>query len=219
MDLGQYDAIVFGSNNAAYGPPQVAAVDAYIRGGGGAIFISDANFGSSWADASDSDQPFLDLLGLTANQDNGTYVLGDQPGELLVPDHPVLDGVSSFDGEGVTPVTVNDTLPDGVDITVLATAEGNVRRNNGTPGVNNERGSTTPATDDDAVLLVGTLGEGRFAWHFDRNTFFNANGAGTNINRFDNQTLGVNLVRYAAIPEPVALAPAALGLLALKRTR
>ena len=38
---------------------------------------------------------------------------------------------------------------------------------------------------------------------FDRNTFFNDNGAGTSINRFDNQQYAINLFRAAAGPLPV----------------
>ncbi len=197
MDLSQYDVIVFGSNNAAYGKAAVDAVEAYIRGGGGAIFISDANFGSSWADASNSDQPFVTRFGLTMNQDTGTYSLERSKGEFLVPDHPILAGVNRFDGEGVTPITVGTTLPEGVSVEILVKAKGNVRRNH-EPFGGNSRGPTTPATDQDAVLLTATIGDGRLVGHFDRNTFFNLNGAGTNITRFDNEQLAINMFKWAA---------------------
>ena len=205
MDLSQYDVIVFGSNNASYGQTAVDAVEDYIRGGGGAIFISDANFGSDWADASNSDQPFLSRFGLTMNQDNGTYSLQRSSGEFLVPDHPILAGVDRFDGEGVTPITVGTELPEGVEIEILALAKGSVRRNSGDFGSNNQ-GPTTSATDRDAVLLAATIGEGRLVGHFDRNTFFNLNGAGTDIHRFDNRELAVNLFRWVAVPEPTGTA-------------
>src|SRR3954471_2615916 len=53
MDLSKYDAIVFASNNAAYPRASVDAIQKYVQNGGGAMFISDANFGSSWRDAPD----------------------------------------------------------------------------------------------------------------------------------------------------------------------
>ncbi|MEM9754253.1 MAG: hypothetical protein AAF916_12850, partial [Planctomycetota bacterium] len=206
MDLSQYDTIIFGSNNATYDTADVNAVESYLRSGGGAVFISDANFGSNWADASNSDQPFLDRLGLTANQDRGTYSLTRNNGEFLVDDHPILEGVNQFDGEGVTPVTVNGTLPVGVAVEILARAEGQVRRNDGTSG--NFQGSSSNNTEDDAVLLAGTIDDGRFVWHFDRNTFFNLNGAGTNITRFDNARLATNILGFTTtpIPEPTSAA-------------
>ena len=221
MDLSGYDVIVFGSNNASYGPAAVDAVEDYIRGGGGAIFISDANFGSDWADASNSDQPFLSRFGLTMNQDNGTYSLQRASGEFLVPDHPILAGVDRFDGEGVTPITVGTVLPDGVEVEILALAKGSVRRNSGNLG-NDNQGPTTPATDRDAVLLAATIDEGRLVGHFDRNTFFNLNGAGTNINRFDNQELAIHLFQWVAVPEPTSAAlfgSATATLLLLKHRR
>jgi hypothetical protein len=194
MDLTAYDAIVMGSNNAVYTPAQVDAVEAYIRGGGGVIFISDANFGGNWADASNSDQQFLDRFGLIMNQDRGTYAIERANGELLVPDHPIFAGVDKFDGEGVTPISPG-TLAQGVSATILANAEGQVRLNNGTSG--NFQGSSRPATANDAALLVASAGPGRIIGHFDRNTFFNQNGAGTNINRFDNRQYALNLFAYA----------------------
>jgi len=219
MELDRYRVIVFGSNNARYTPAQVDAVDAYVRGGGGAIFISDANFGSDWADASDSDQPFLDRFGLTVNQDRGTYSLTRDDGEFRDPDHPILAGVDRFDGEGVTPITVNENLPAGVDVTILARAEGQVRRNQ-PPFGNRNAGPSTPAGPNDAALLAATVGLGRIVGHFDRNTFFNTNGAGTDLTRFDNAQLAANLFEWAAVPEPATaalLAPAALLLIHRRR--
>ncbi len=214
VNLSAYDVVVFGSNNAAYGTAAVDAVENYIRGGGGAIFISDANFGSDWADASNSDQPFLSRFGLTVNQDNGTYSLERSKGEFLVPDHPILAGVDKFDGEGVTPITVGATLPEGVSVEILAKAEGQVRRNVA-PFGNKNQGGTTAATDLDAALLVATIDQGRLIGHFDRNTFFNDNGAGTDITRYDNEQFAINMFTFAAVPEPGTLGVLGLGAAAL----
>ncbi|MEM6799253.1 MAG: dockerin type I domain-containing protein [Planctomycetota bacterium] len=201
LDLSVYDAIVFGSNNAVYTAAQIDAVEAYIRGGGGAIFISDANFGGSWADASNSDQQFLDRFGIIVHQDRGTYAISRSGGEFDVPDHPIFNGdgetpatiIDSFDGEGVTPVEVG-TLTTGVTATILANAEGQVRLNNGTGG--NNQGSSRAANAGDAALLVAEADSGKVVVHFDRNTFFNLNGAGTNINRLDNQQYALNLFGF-----------------------
>ena len=194
LKLSQYAVIVFGSNNASYDKPAVDVLENYLRAGGSAMFISDANFGGNWADASNSDQPFLDRLGLIANQDMGTYVLHRDKGDFVKPNHPILKGVNAFDGEGVTPVTVSKDLPEGVSIEILAHPKGDVRRNDQP----DKAGSKTAATKNDAVLAAGTIGKGRFIWHFDRNTFFNKGGAGSDITRFDNATLAVNLMKWAS---------------------
>ena len=44
-DLSVYDGTVFGSNNAVYNEAQMDAADRFVRGGGGALCISDAHFG------------------------------------------------------------------------------------------------------------------------------------------------------------------------------
>lgn len=194
LDLNQYDAIVLGSNNAVYDTAAIDAIEDYIRGGGAVLFISDANFGGNWADASNSDQQFLDRFGWTMNQDQGTYQITRSAGEFLVPDHPIFAGVNAFDGEGVTPIMVG-TPGIGVTETILARAEGNTRVNM-PPFGSNMQGGSRPTTANDAVLVVADVDDGRIAGHYDRNTFFNQNGAGTNINRLDNSQYAINLFSW-----------------------
>lgn len=192
LALTDYDAIVFGSNNAVYDTAAIDAIEGYVRGGGSTLFISDANFGGNWADASDSDQQFLDRFGLIAHQDQGTYSLFRSQGDYAVPDHPILNGVDRFDGEGVTPIRLG-TPTAGIDLTLLVGAEGNTRLNQA-PFGNQQQGpsrAANPATD--GVLVVGTADAGKVVGHYDRNTFFNQNGAGTSINRFDNKQYALNL--------------------------
>ncbi len=202
MTLDNYALIIFGSNNAAYPTAAVDAVESYVRNGGAALFISDANWGSDWDDASDSDQPFVGRFGWEMNQDNGTYRI--DASEYLDPTHPILRGVGAFDGEGVTPITVVDTTVPGVTTTILATAEGQVRRN-----TVDGQGPTSAATANDAALVVANAGSGRVAGHFDRNTFFNANGAGTWLMREDgplnNRLYARNLVRWLVFGDEPAV--------------
>ena len=196
INLSQYDVLVFGSNNAVYDTAAVDAFDDYIQAGGGALFISDANFGRDWADASDSDQQFLDRLGIEVHQDQGTYVVGNQAGEIRLPSHPIFSGVASFDGEGVSPFHIAQTIT-GVDVQLLAGAEG-ITRLNQPPFGGNSRGPSVNTGPADASVIAATLGNGRVVGHFDRNTFFNTNGAGTNITRFDNQLYAINLFGWLA---------------------
>ena len=197
LDLGIYDALVFGSNNAVYTTADVNAFDQYVLAGGSALFISDANFGSDWADAANSDQQFLDRIGVQVHQDRGTYVVGNSSGEILSPNHPILAGanpadlVTRFDGEGVSPFHLKKIVP-GVAVTLLAGAEGQTRLNQ-SPFGSKKQGPSRSTNSGDASAFAATYGSGRVVGHFDRNTFFNVNGAGTNITRFDNQQYALNL--------------------------
>ncbi|MEM9606229.1 MAG: hypothetical protein AAGA99_02335 [Actinomycetota bacterium] len=188
LTLTDYAVIVLGSNNATYTAAQVDALDAYVRAGGGVLFISDANFGGSWQDAPNSDQQFLDEYGIVVHQDTGTYSIDDS--DFVTPGHPILDGITEIDGEGVSPFDLGGAT---IDVTTLLAAEGQVRLN---PG--DAQGSTRAATADDAALWVSEVGSGRLAGHYDRNTFFNPGGAGTDITRFDNLDYALSLFTWLA---------------------
>ena len=70
-----------GSNNADYDTAGIDAIEEYVRSGDGVVFISDANWGSDWSDASTSDQQFVDRFGVILHQDQGTYSLLRSGGE------------------------------------------------------------------------------------------------------------------------------------------
>jgi hypothetical protein len=195
IDLSRYKLIVFGSNNATYPKASIDAIESFVRAGGGALFISDANFGSSYGDAPSSDQQFLDRFGLIMNQDKvGTPVMTRAGGDFVQSDHPILAGVNAFDGEGVS-VGVRSTPTAGVtpQVIVRATA-GSLTRNND----NATKGSDRAVTTLDGALIVAAAGLGRVAVAFDRNTFFNNNGTGTSLARFDNSRYAKNLFEWSA---------------------
>ncbi|MEM7549060.1 MAG: carbohydrate-binding protein [Bacteroidota bacterium] len=193
MDLDQYDVIVFGSNNATYGEAAVDSVIGYLKNGGSALFISDANFGADWNDASNSDNNFLSEIGWEMNQDRGTYNLTD----FLDPGHPILENVSIFGGEGVTPITVVDSTIAGVNTSILVRVPTN--QNVGRLTIGTNRGPSTASTPQDAVLVIAEVEQGRVAGHFDRNTFFNLNGAGgRDLNKLDHITYAINLFNWLA---------------------
>ena len=120
------------------------------------------------------------------NQDNGTYVLRRSSGDFNRPDHPIVAGVDAFDGEGVSPIVVQDAGD-------MVTRVQNSTRVNSPPFGNNNQGQTRPVGQFDGALAVLEPGLGRIIGHFDHNTFFNQNGASTSINRLDNLTYAINL--------------------------
>lgn len=187
LPLHRYRVVVLASNNARYQAAAAEHLARYVRDGGGALFISDANWGLSFDHAPSSDQLFLDHFGLVMNQDGGGFV------ELTVtdftePDHPILAGVRSITGEGVSPCT----LPEGSPARRLVAARAPIRRNTAPTG------PVTEPTERDASLAVVEVGHGRVACHFDRNTFFNANGGGSSLPLADNQRYARNLFAYLA---------------------
>src|SRR5688500_18203482 len=205
MDLTKYSAIVFASNNARYPRASADAIDAYVRNGGGAIFISDANFGSHWRDAPDSDQAFLARYGLIVNQDNGTYPLERAAGDFIVPTHPILRGVDVFDGEGVSPIVVPTVPPPDLFIQRVVGARNTTRNNDGVDPAENFSGSLRPVTAQDASLVTVNAGLGRVAAFFDRNTFFNEGGVGSQLSKNDNRQLALNLFEWASDATPPAV--------------
>ncbi|MEO1652645.1 MAG: Ig-like domain-containing protein, partial [Bacteroidota bacterium] len=193
LNLSQYAVIVFGSNNATYGSAAVDALMNYVNNGGAALFISDANFGSNWNDAPSSDNHFLSEIGWEMNQDQGTYNVNS----FEEPNHPILQGIGTIGGEGVSPITLKDNNVSGVSSTILVKVPSNknVRRITN----NTSQGPSTSSTDNDAVLIVAQVGQGRVAGHFDRNTFFNNNGAGgRDLNKLDHIAYAQNLFNWLA---------------------
>ena len=206
LDLSTVRVLVLGSNNQTYSAADVQTVTDFVFGGGGLLVISDANWGSNWGKAPSSDQPFLDPYGLTMNQDTSTYASRADQGDYLVPVSPVRSGpnltrdtsddVFVFDGEGVSPLTVGPT-PAGVRVQILARAENSIHVNDSAGS-----GSFRSAGPNDACLVAAYYGSGAVIGHFDRNTFFNTNGAGTNITRFDNTQHARNIFRFLSGPVP-----------------
>lgn len=191
IGLSRYAVVVFGSNNAVYNATDAALVAGYVRDGGGLLFMSDANWGTDWDKAPNSDQTFLTQFGLVMNQDGGGVVtIGVD--DFFVPDHPIFAGVDSFQGEGTSPCSLShDPLALATPI-LLAPTKGVVRRNSGVPG------PVEDSTENDASLTVVEYGRGRIACHFDRNTFFNENGAGTSLAGGANATYARNLFLWLA---------------------
>ena len=202
LPLSDYDIVVFGSNNADYDAESAQLLADWVCSGGAALFISDANWGQDWGDAPSSDQTFLDHFDLIMNQDKGTYVLSGSAGDFLVPGHAILagsdgtpgssDDINAFDGEGVSPLTVTHQLP-GADPQVVVRAKGQMKLNDA-PG----SGTTVNVGPDDGSLVTLEFGLGRVAGHFDRNTFFNENGAGTSLHLNDNTQYATNLFAWLA---------------------
>jgi hypothetical protein len=197
--------VVMGSNNGLFSTPEVDAFDQYIDAGGSALFISDANWGPLWGAAAISDNLFLARYGAQVYQDSGqaALLLRADPGRFLLPDHPVLSGpdgaggasdVDAYDGEGISLFQVLPSTSAYQAFSIVSATGLLVRLN--TP--DGSFGPTQPAGPNDSAMIVVETPETRIVGHFDRNTFFNANGAGTDLTHWHNGQLALDLFRYLA---------------------
>ncbi len=197
--------VVMGSNNGVFPPAEVDAFDQYIDAGGSALFMSDANWGPLWGAAAISDNLFLDRYGAQVYQDSGqtALMLRADPGRYIVPAHPVLSGpdgvggssdVDAYDGEGVSLFQVFPSTSAYQAFSIVSASGLLVRQNT----VDGSPGPTLPAGPNDSAMVVVETPETRIVGHFDRNTFFNPFGAGTDITNWHNGQLALDLFRYLA---------------------
>jgi len=209
--------VVFGSNNRSYAAAEVQAFHDYMDRGGAALFISDANWGPTWGGAPSSDNAFLARYGAQVYQDSGQvpHMKRADAGRYLVPSHPVLSGpdgvggahdVNEYDGEGVNLFQIT-TGSNGYQAFAAVSAAGLVKRLN---TQNSSAGPLQAAGPNDAAMIVVEKGDTRLVGHFDRNTFFNLNGAGTNLTRLDNAGLALGIFRFLA-SVPATSTPAGPG--------
>lgn len=203
--LVKHRVLVFGSNNKVYTAAAIRAFRAYIDRGGSALFISDANWGLTWEAAPASDKQFLGRYGAQVYQDSGQLptMARASSGRYRLPGHPLLSGpdgrgkrsdVDYYSGEGVSLFRI--TSPPGVHRAVrVVSATGLLVRLNTTTG---RARATRPATALEASMIVVEKSASRVVGHFDRNTFFNLNGAGTDIHGLHNAQLALNLFGFLA---------------------
>ena len=197
--------VVFGSNNKIYSAAEVKAFHDYVDRGGSALFISDANWGLTWEAAPASDNQFLTRYGAQVYQDSGQLPLmvRSEQGRYMLPGHPVLSGpdgigskseVNRYNGEGVSLFRIT-TGSNNYQALAMVSAKGLLRRLNNSTG---KPGALQQAGVGDAAMVFVEKGNARIVGHFDRNTFFNLNGAGTDITKLDNAQLALNIFRYLA---------------------
>jgi hypothetical protein len=201
--LQPHRVVVFGSNNKVYSAAEVQAFHDYVDRGGSALFISDANWGSTWEAAPASDNQFLGRYGAQVYQDSGQLPLmaRSEQGRYVIADHPALSGpdgtgnksdVNRYNGEGISLFRIT-TGSNGYQAVAMVSASGLQKRLNDPSG---KAGALQSAGAGDAAMIFVEKGNARIVGHFDRNTFFNLNGAGTDITNLENAQLALNIFRY-----------------------
>jgi len=157
--LKHYDLVVLGSNNRRFSSKEAAVIGSYVNEGGSILALSDSRFGLSPDPKHNalgagelSDNDLINQFGLRLEHDNYTVVDADAS-RFVTPTHPILSGITSFRGEGVSLIK---RLGPPAQIIV---------RGNNLPLTNGQ------LTDDTyAITAIAQVGRGRVAATFDRNT-------------------------------------------------
>jgi hypothetical protein len=118
VGLAQYDLVVLGSNNRRFSSNEAAVIASYVSNGGTVLALSDSRFGLSRPDRSTnalgagelSDNDIIGQFGMAVQHDNYNVVVADQS-RFADPTHPVLAGLNSFKGEGVSLIRIDGGPP------------------------------------------------------------------------------------------------------------
>jgi len=206
--LSGVDVLILGSNNRRFSEAEAAALERWVRAGGGLVAWSDSAFGGNWREVgldnptgAQSNNDLTEQFGMTFLRDNGKDFSGP---------------ANKRDGDGITrweqahPINNNQTgglaeegivfYGEGVSFVRIAPDSGAVilaKPQNGTLTVQDQDGAFN--ADADAALAINEVGDGRVIGIFGRNLFWN-NGEGTDIGEVDHRELVQNIIEYAVAP-------------------
>ena len=203
--LDGFDVIVFGLHQKIWSPVEKADLDSWIRGGGGIMMYSDSAAGGHYAQVG---------IGNTTGQSAVNNVLSAYGMEVTVDvgqgtraytsiddeSHPLTQGSLEFEGEGISPVAVDESS--GARALYPLEAEylisgGNLSINSANITITNPRWS---------AIGLQEVGEGNVIAIFDCQPMWN-NGERSDIEKRDNEEVLRRLVKFLAgdfaPPEPV----------------
>lgn len=199
------DVIVFGLHQKIWSAAEKAELDAWIRGGGGIMMYSDSAAGGHYSQVG---------IGNTAGQSAVNNILTAYGMEVTVDvgqgtraytsiddeAHPLTRGMLEFEGEGISPVAVDESR----GARALYPLEAAYQISGGNLSINPKNITIT----DPRWSAIGLqdVGEGSVIAIFDRQPVWN-NGEGSDIEKRDNEEVLRRLVKYLAgdlvPPEPV----------------
>lgn len=212
--LNKFDVIILSSNQKVWSDAEVAALNTWVRAGGGLIAYSDSGFGGAWFNPAPA--------GLNNEQGrNSNNILTEQFGMFFFTDQGGSGGNNlvsewkidhflntknnvpqslKFEGEGCSPVRIDPDWPQkqSNDQVYQIAAFQNGGRGGPTTIKDPQFGNTDIFNPDtDCALAAAEIGEGRVIGTFDRNTFWN-NGPGTDLFREDNRLFAQKLLQWVA---------------------
>ncbi|MEM7391242.1 MAG: DUF4350 domain-containing protein [Verrucomicrobiota bacterium] len=195
--LEPFDVVVFGLHQKIWSGAEQTALDTWIRAGGGILMYNDSaaggHFGTVGIGNTTGQQAVNSILSaygmeVTVDQGGGTRAYTSDPDTC----HPVIWDQPVFEGEGVSPVAVDESS----GARVLIPLEEAYKVSGGTMTVDPDP-AITIMNPRWAVLAHQTVGEGNVMAIFDRQPLWN-NGPGSDIDEEDNREVLRRIVRYLA---------------------
>jgi hypothetical protein len=195
--LEKYDAIVFGLHQKIWSAGEKAALDSWIRKGGGILMYSDSAAGGHYGTVGISNPTGQNAVNNILTQ-YGMEVTVDQGGgtRAYIPDalspNPVIWDQPVFEGEGVSPIAVDPTS----DAQVLIPLKDS-HKVSGSSMTSPGMGGSTISNPEWAVIALTQVGQSNVIAIFDRQPMWN-NGPGSDINEEDNKEVLRRIIRFLA---------------------
>ena len=184
--LNQFEVVIFGLHQKIWSASEKAALDAWLRGGGGMLIYSDSASGGRFnlvgAQNSVGQSVVNNLIAdygmeVTVDQAAGTTAYRAGPGAI----HPITLGRLILEGEGVSPIAVDPASNAERLIPYENTSDYKVSGNTSLQHLENLT-ITNPLF---AALALAPVGSGNVIALFDRQPMWN-DGPGSDIEKRDN---------------------------------
>jgi len=196
--LAPYDVIIFGLHQKNWSGTEKAALDAWLRGGGGMLIYSDSAAGGLWSSVGAQNtvgqSVVNNLIGdygmeVTVDQANGVKAYRAGPGAS----HPIVVGRPTLEGEGVSPIATDPSQ--GVQVLIPYSNSSDFKVS-GNPDIPYQQ-NLSIGSPEFAALALASVGAGNVVAVFDRQPLWN-DGPGSDIEERDNQEILRRIVRYLA---------------------
>ncbi|NJO03131.1 MAG: DUF5060 domain-containing protein [Bacteroidia bacterium] len=221
--LNQYNVLILASNQKQWSSDEQAALDRWVRAGGGLIAYSDPNFGGNYGNLQpagiknkvgrDSDNRLTEQFGMifyVGQNGYGTNLVNQWEIPHFLNTKNGLPRSLQFEGELCSPIRI---LPDWPQKQAQDTVYQIARFQNGGRGgpttiSDPDFGNNLPPNEINSALAAAEIGQGRVVGTFDATTFLNY-GENTHIGKEDNRLFAQKLLLWVsgrdAVTHPVHL--------------
>lgn len=196
--LAQFDVIVFGLHQKIWPVPDKAALDAWVRAGGGMLIYSDSAAGGHYGTVGAQNPVGQNVVNnlisgygmeVCVDQANGVKAYRAGPGAS----HPITIGRPILEGEGVSPVAVD---PNSDAVRLIPYEDNTDYKVSGTPSIPHQQGLTIQ-NPEFAALALAAPDDGNVIAMFDRQPMWN-DGPGSDIEERDNTEILRRIINYLA---------------------
>ncbi len=200
--LSQFDVIIFGLHQKQWSAAEKTALDNWIRAGGSIYIYSDSAAGGLWSSIGAQNPVGQSVVNniiaqygmqVTVDQSNGVKAYRADPGAS----HPIVAGRPVWEGEGVSPVAVDESSGAQALIPYLNDADYKVSGNPDIPHQQNIT-ITNPLW---AALALQSVGNGYVIVGFDRQPMWN-DGEGSDIEKRDNKEILGRIIDFMTNTSP-----------------